>query len=57
MREIENYAVQCGYSHLTIGVEASETRNLAIYLHWGYTEFVRSEIEEDVLVLYYRKTL
>jgi GNAT superfamily N-acetyltransferase len=57
MREIENYAVQCGYSYLTIGVEASETRNLAIYLHWGYTKFVKSEIEDDVLVLYYRKTL
>ena len=57
MNEIENYSVQCGYSYLTIGVEASETRNLAIYLHWGYTEFVKSEIEENVLVLYYRKTL
>lgn len=57
MNEIENYAVQCGYTHLTIGVEASETRNLAIYLHWGYTEFVKSEIQDNVLVLYYRKTL
>lgn len=57
MQEIEHYAVQCEYSHLTIGVEASETRNIAIYLHWGYTEFVKSEIEDGVLVLYYQKTL
>ncbi len=57
MKEMELYAVQNGYSALTIGVEARETRNLAIYLHWGYTEFVLSEIEDGELVLYYKKEL
>jgi len=46
---------------MTIGVEAVEARNLAIYLHWGYTEFVHSEVElefdHEALILYYAKNL
>ncbi len=57
VRKIESYAAENGYTHLTIGVEARETRNLAIYLHWGYDEFVMSETEDNVLVLYYSKKL
>lgn len=57
MKKLERHAIEKGYSYLTIGVEAKETRNLAIYLHWGYTEFVLSEIEDGELVLYYRKAL
>lgn len=57
VKEMENYAKERGFSYLTIGVEARETRNLSIYLHWGYTEFVMSEIENHVLVLYYRKKI
>lgn len=53
----EDYAKRQGITTLTIGVEAAETRNLGIYLHWGYDIFVMSETEEDVLVLYYRKKL
>lgn len=54
---MESYAAQNGYEYLTIGVEARETRNLSIYLHWGYDKFVTSEMQEDQLVLYYRKDL
>ena len=57
---MEQYAVDNGYKTLTIGVSAKETRNIAIYLHWGYTTFVKSEIseiEEESLVLYYSKLL
>ena len=57
---MEQYAINNGYKILTIGVEAKETRNIAIYLHWGYTTFVESEIseiEEEGLVLYYSKVL
>ena len=57
VREMENYARAHGYEKITIGVEAKETRNLAIYLHWGYTEFLCSEIDEGELVLYYGKEL
>ena len=54
---MEAYAKEHGYERVTIGVEAQETRNLAIYLHWGYQQFVMSEVEEDTLVLYYAKPL
>lgn len=57
---IEQYAKNSGYKIITIGVEAKETRNIAIYLHWGYDTFVTSEIseiEEEGLVLYYSKKL
>ena len=54
---MEKYALAAGYTTITIGVEAKETRNLAIYLHWGYDIFVESELEEGSLVLYYSKVL
>ena len=57
VRMMEVYAKEHGYDTITIGVEAAETRNLAIYLHWNYTDFVMSEMEDDTLVLYYGKEL
>jgi|GEM_PF-4910962 len=49
-----------GYTSLKIGVESAETRNHAIYLHWGYDTFIESKISDIVgegLVLYYAKKL
>jgi len=57
IKNMERYAGDNGYEALTIGVEAKEARNLAIYLHWGYNELVLHEIENDSLVLYYSKRL
>lgn len=57
MQVMEDYASKEGFSRLTIGVEAAETRNLGIYLHWGYDQFVMSEIDGGELVLFYAKTL
>ena len=57
VQTIERYAAQNNYKCLTIGVEAKETRNLAIYLHWGYNIYVTSEIEDGELVLYYAKNI
>lgn len=57
VRMMEQYAAEHGYTRLTIGVEARETRNLAIYLHWGYNELVTAEQEDGELVLYYAKNL
>ena len=56
-RMAENFAKDKGVSYLTIGCEAKESRNLAIYLHFGYTEFVTSMVENDELVLFYGKKL
>lgn len=57
VRFMEQYAKNSAYQSITIGVEATETRNLAIYLHWGYNKFVTSRMEDGVLVLYYSKML
>lgn len=53
----EHYAKEKGISYLTIGSEAKESRNLAIYLHLGYTEFITSVVEENELILYYGKKI
>lgn len=57
MKAMETYARSLGIKNLTIGVEAAETRNLAIYLHWGFREFLMHEEEDGALVLYYSKAL
>ena len=57
VREMERWAASLGYSRITIGAEAAESRNLAIYLHWGYDRFLLSEGEGQDLVLYYGKDL
>lgn len=57
VRMMEQFALKQGYKKLTIGVEAKETRNLAIYLHWGYNELVHSCVEDNELVLYYAKQI
>lgn len=53
----EEYAKAKGITCLTIGSEAKESRNLAIYLHFGYTKSVISFIEDDELVLFYEKQI
>ena len=57
MRAMEEYAVGLGYRTLTIGAEARATRNLGIYLHWGYDKFVLSAVEDGELVLYNSKCI
>lgn len=57
MRVMTDYAKSIGITRLTIGVEASETRNLSIYLHWGFTQFLMAEEEDGSLVLYYGKDI
>ena len=57
MCHMEEQAKAMGFSRLTVGVEAAETRNLGIYLHWGYNRFVMHEIDGGELVLFYEKTL
>lgn len=53
----EDYAKTQGIKTLTIGAEAKESRNLGIYLHWGYNTFVMHEIYEGDLVIYYKKEI
>ncbi len=57
VKTIEDHARDLGFTRMTIGAEVVQSRNLGIYLHWGYTEFVMSEGEDRDLTLYYAKTL
>ena len=57
MRHMETAASEGGFTTLTIGVEAAETRNLAMYLHWGYDKYVTAELDGGELVLFYAKKL
>ena len=57
VKHMEAYAAEQGYRRVTIGVEAVEARNLGIYLHWGYNQFLMSEGENMELTLYYGKDL
>ena len=57
VRMMEDFARESGFERMTIGVEAQEARNLAIYLHWGYRKLAHWEVQEGNLVLYYAKEL
>ncbi len=54
---MENYAREKGYKYITIGVDDSNEKNKAIYTHWGYTDLVFTEVEDNELVLYLGKDL
>ena len=57
VRLAEDEARSKGVKTLTIGSEAKESRNLAIYLHFGYTNFVTYLIEDDELIVFYSKDI
>lgn len=57
MRFMEDSAKAMGYHRVTIGVGAEDTRNLGIYLHWGYDKFIAAEEDYGELVLFYAKEL
>lgn len=57
IKEMERYAAEQGFTHLTIGAGKHEARTRAIYRHWGYTAFLAEADEDGEIVLYYAKTL
>ena len=59
---MENDLKNKGYLLLTLGVEPEEVRNYQIYRHYGFKEFIKSDVEtypngEKIDVNYYRKRL
>lgn len=54
---LTEYASAHGITQLTIGVEANEMRNRAIYSHWGFHEHLMTETEDGEEVLYYGKNI
>ena len=57
VRLMETEAARRGFTRLTIGVEAKEKRNLAIYQHWGYQRLVLTEVEDGETVFYFEKNI
>lgn len=57
VRQMEDEARRRGFSRITIGVDECETRNRAIYAHWGFDALILDEIEDGERVLYYSKQL
>lgn len=57
VRRMEDHAWNLGFENLTIGVEAREARNRAIYARWGYVNLVMEDLQEGEHVLYYAKKL
>ena len=57
VRRMEAHARMLRLHALTIGADAAKPKNLAIYLHWGYTSYVAYSVENGVPVLYYKKLL
>ena len=55
VRMMEAHARDLGFRQLTIGVEAREVRNRALYRHWGFDRFLFSE--DAGQVLYYAKDI
>ena len=35
-----------GYRRFTVGVESGDEKNRAIYAHYGFTEYIRTEAEQ-----------
>ncbi len=57
VKAMEKHAKSLGYSYISIGVELKETRNIGIYLHWGYDTFIETEGEGEDTVVYYSKKI
>lgn len=57
----EEYGKSLGRKYATLGVNAENERNKAIYNHWDYNEFLFANTEEEngktETVLYFRKEL
>ena len=67
-KKIEEYAKANGVKILTIGVEPCEVRNMQIYFHWGFVDFLQCTTEtyppkaegekgETITVLCYSKKI
>lgn len=59
---MENDLKKRGFNSLTLGVEPCETRNIQIYLKWGFSKYIKTDYEyypngEKILVNYYEKVI
>jgi GNAT superfamily N-acetyltransferase len=57
---VENDLKKKGYTELSLGVGPEEVRNMEIYFHLGFTDYIKTLIEnnsssEDVILFYKKK--
>ena len=52
---IENDLMERGYSELSLGVEPNEVRNIEIYFHLGFRDYIKTVIQKDVILFYKKK--
>ena len=46
-----------GYSELSLGVSPSEVRNMEIYFHLGFRDYIKSTTQDNELILFYKKDI
>ena len=46
-----------GYSELSLGVSPNEVRNMEIYFHLGFRDYIKSTTQDNELILFYNKDL
>jgi ribosomal protein S18 acetylase RimI-like enzyme len=65
-RAVFNYMIsdlkRRGYTRVTLGVEPSEVKNILIYFKYGFTNYIKSDIEKypdgkKIIVNYYYKDI
>ena len=46
-----------GYKELSLGVSPEEVRNMEIYFHLGFRDYIKSTTQYNELILFYKKDL
>ena len=46
-----------GYSELSLGVSPNEVRNMEIYFHLGFRDYIKATNQDNELILFYKKDL
>ena len=46
-----------GYSELSLGVSPNEVRNMEIYFHLGFRDYIKSTTQDNELILFYKKDI
>lgn len=46
-----------GYSEISLGVGPHEVRNMEIYFHLGFRDYIKSTTQDNELILFYKKDL
>ncbi len=60
-RFVENDLKEKGYTELSLGVVPEDVRNIEIYFHLGFREYIKTLIEQDQdqedVILFYKKKI